>query len=150
MSGQTNDAAIYDRAKDRVVALIAITEELTEIFERENALLKDRRPSAISPLQNDKARLAAAYAQSIREIARDRQTVAGAPSPLMERLKEITQAFEGSAREQRALLEAARTASEGVTKAVAAEAANAARPATYGGAREATPASTPIAVNRNA
>ena len=148
---KANDAAAsVDSAKDRVIALIAITEELTEIFERENALLKERRPAAISPLQNDKARLAAAYAESIKEIARDRQTVAGAPSPLMERLKEITQTFEGSAREQRALLDAARTASEGVTKAVAAEVAKASRPAAYGAAREAETPAAPIAVNRSA
>jgi hypothetical protein len=110
----------------RVKTLIALTEELTAIITRENALLAEKRPQAILPLQDDKARLAAAYAQSIRQIAADRSSVSGAGAGLIEKLKEITAAFERRAGEQRALLDGARRASEGVLRAVAAEAAPAA------------------------
>jgi len=112
-------------AAQRVKTLIALTEELTSIFERENEALKTRRPSAIAPLQEDKSRLAAAYAQSIRAIAADRGLMRGASGLLMEKLKTITRTFERRAEEQRALLEGAGAAAEGLLKAVAAEAASA-------------------------
>jgi len=107
----------------RVKTLIALTEELTAIIARENTLLSEQRPQAILPLQDDKARLASAYAQSIRQIAADRSSVSGAGAALIEQLKEITAAFERRAGEQRALLEGAMRASEGVMRAIAAEAA---------------------------
>jgi hypothetical protein len=110
-------------AAQRVKTLIALTEELTSIFERENDALKTRRPAEIVPLQEDKSRLAAAYAQSIRAIAADRGLVRDADLLLMEKLKQITRAFERRAAEQRALLDGAAAAAEGVLKAVAAEAA---------------------------
>ncbi len=122
------DVAI--EATTRVKTLIALTEELTSIIEQENDLLNERRPQAIAPLQNDKARLAAAYAQSIREIARDRSAVAGASDALMTKLRELTTTFERRAEEQRALLNGARAATEGVLKAVADEARE--KPASYG------------------
>jgi hypothetical protein len=129
-------SAVMDPAF-RVKTLIALTEELTSIISRENALLAERRPQAILPLQDDKARLAAAYAQSIRQIAMDRTSISGAGAALIEELKSITRAFEERATEQRALLDGARRASEGVMRAVAAEAA---APAPgYDGRAERTP-----------
>ncbi|MEQ1930540.1 MAG: hypothetical protein ABL957_08400, partial [Parvularculaceae bacterium] len=92
-------------AAQRVKTLIALTEELSSIFERENEALKTRRPSDIAPLQEDKSRLAAAYAQSIRAIAADRGLMRGASAVLMEKLSSITKAFERRADEQRALLD---------------------------------------------
>ncbi len=109
-------------AATRVKTLIALTEELTAIFDRENAALKARRTREIAPLQSDKSRLASAYAESIRAIATDRNLIAGASAGLMEKLKAITQHFERRAGEQRALLDGARIAAEGVLKAVADEA----------------------------
>jgi hypothetical protein len=115
----------------RVKTLIALTEELTAIFARENEALKARRPRDLAPLQSDKARLAAAYAQSIRAIASDRSLIGGASHALMEKLKSITQHFEGRAAEQRALLDGACIAAEGVLRAVADEAAAAASNPAY-------------------
>ena len=85
----------------RVKALIDLTEELTAIVTRENELLTTRRPSELAPLQAEKARLAAAYAQSIRAVAADRVAVAGAGPDLIEQLREITRTFESRARRQR-------------------------------------------------
>jgi hypothetical protein len=141
-------AAALD-ATTRVRSLIAITEELTAIFDRENAALNARRPREIAPLQADKARLAAAYAQSIRDIAADRRVVAGAGSILIEKLRELTKTFEQRADEQRALLEAARRAAAGVVKAVADEAAAAATPA-YSNRASAEPQAVPVAFSAKA
>lgn len=118
----------------RVKTLIALTEELTAIITRENELLTTRRPKEIAALQPDKARLAAAYAQSIRHVAADRTSVSGAGDALIAKLKEITVTFEQRAQRQRALLDGARAASEGVVRAVAEEAGKTAEPR-YGAPR---------------
>ncbi len=115
-----------DEAALRVRALMALTEELTDIIVEENACLQDRRPAAIAPLQADKARLAAAYAQSIREIAADRGAVSMAGDNLLQKLRELTRTFEGAALRQRALLDGASRAAEGVLRIVAEEAGRAA------------------------
>lgn len=106
----------------RVQSLIEITQSLTTIFEQENTLLASQRPREIAPLQAEKARLAAAYAQSIRDIATNRGLVDNADEMLLATLKEITQSFEERAREQETLIDSAKRASEGVVKAVAKEA----------------------------
>lgn len=130
----------------RVETLIALTEELTAIFCKENAALVARRPGELAPLQADKARLAAAYAQSIRAIAADRSLVAGAGDELMKQLKSITLEFEARATEQRALLDGAQRAAEGVLKAVAEEAGAADAAPSYAPAAQAAP----LAVNEKA
>ena len=62
----------------RLRDLIELTQSLSEIFAQENALLATRRAQAIAPLQAEKARLAAAYAQSIRDVATNRSSFEGA------------------------------------------------------------------------
>lgn len=136
-------------ATTRVRTLIALTEELSAIFAKENAALRARRPRDIAPLQTDKARLAAAYAQSIRSVAADRSVVSGAGDALMEQLRTLTKDFETRAAEQRLLLDSARFAAEGVLKAVADEAGAAKESPAYGGPTGAATAA-PIAVNEEA
>jgi hypothetical protein len=106
----------------RVRTLIALTEELTAIVTRENELLATRRPKELAPLQADKARLAAAYAQSIRLVANDRAAVAGAGDALIAQLRDLTKTFEARAERQRALIEGACAAGESVVRAIAEEA----------------------------
>jgi len=131
----------------RVKMLIALTEELTEIISRENMLLRAQRPSEIAPMQADKARLAAAYAQSIRQVAANRTAVTGAGSALIEELRSLTRIFEARADQQRALLDGARAAGETVIRAIAEEAGGKSDEK-YGGA--AKTAAAPIVVNENA
>jgi hypothetical protein len=142
--------ALQIDAAQRVKTLIALTEELTAIFERENEALKARRAGEIAPLQEDKSRLAAAYAQSIRAIAADRGVVRGASTLLMDKLKAITRVFESRAAEQRALLDGASAAAEGLLKAVAAEAASAERSPAYDRAPTDAPRAAPLSVDERA
>jgi len=111
----------------RVRALIDLTESLSVLVAHENEILARRRPLELAPLQAEKARLAGAYAQSIRDIASDRMAVAEASAPLIEKLRELTKTFEGCALRQQALLEGAAKAGEGLVRAVAEEAGKAAR-----------------------
>ena len=110
-------------AEARVRALIDLTESLSALVAQENDILATRRPRDLAPLQAEKSRLAAAYAGAIRDVARDRTAVAGAGSPLIEKLRELTKTFEGCALRQQALLEGATKAGEGLVRAVAGEAA---------------------------
>ena len=48
---------------ERIQSLIDLTTMLSDIMREENSLLDAHRPSAIAPLQQRKAQLAAAYAQ---------------------------------------------------------------------------------------
>ena len=142
MSEQTFDPT------ERVRALMDITQSLSAIFAQENELLETRRPREIAPLQAEKARLAAAYAQSIRDVAQNRATVQSADSTLLAELRDITASFEERAAHQRALLEGAAKAGEGVIKAIADEAAAQQQSQNYGSTT--TPMSAPISVNENA
>ena len=136
-------------AVDRIKSLIELTESLSDIFVEENILLSTQRPSAIAPLQEEKARLAAAYAQSIREVATSRTAVSGADSALLRKLRTITKTFQERAADQHALLEGARQAAEGVVNAVAEEAAKDKQPSKYAGdAGAVTPA--PIILDESA
>jgi hypothetical protein len=112
-------------AEARVRALIDLTEALSAVVAQENAILATRRPRDLEPLQAEKARLAAAYARSIRDIAADRGHIAGASAPLIEQLRDLTKTFEGRAMRQQALLDGATKAGEGLLRAVAQEAGRA-------------------------
>jgi ribosomal protein L4 len=94
-------------AADRVRALIDLTESLAHIFEKENLALAKSRPEEMEPLQAEKARLAAAYAQSVRAVAADRMGVSSVGSELLVRLRAATEGFEARAARQKGLLERA-------------------------------------------
>ncbi len=143
MSEQPNDPTA------RVRALMEITQSLSAIFAEENELLETRRPREIAPLQAEKARLAAAYAQSIRDVAKNRAAVQSADNSLLQELRDITTAFEARAARQRALLEGAAKAGEGVVKAIAEEAAAQGTAQGYG-LDAAAPKPAPISINENA
>lgn len=103
----TLDAASRPSAAERVRTLIDLTESLAQIFEEENLALAERRPADIEPLQAEKARLAAAYAQSVKAVAADRIGVSGVGLDLLGRLRAATEGFEARAARQKGLLERA-------------------------------------------
>jgi hypothetical protein len=92
-------------AAARVEALIDITRSLNAIFEEENSALTDSRPGDIAPLQADKARLAAAYAQAVRFVAAERSAVGAVGASLLAQLRLITETFEAHAARQHSLLD---------------------------------------------
>ncbi len=136
-------------ASERIKSLIEITESLSDIFDRENALLTNSRPTAIAPLQAEKARLAAAYAQSIRDIAANRSLVEGAGAALLSKLRTVTKTFEARAARQRSLLDDTRQAAEGVVEAAAEEAAIAEQQAGYTYDNKRNNAAAPVAFNES-
>ncbi len=92
-------------AAGKVQALIDLTEALNLIFAEENTALEERRHSDVAPLQAEKARLAAAYAQSIRSVSVDRFAVSAVDGALLMKLRSMTATFEARAARQRRLLD---------------------------------------------
>ena len=101
------DAFPANGAADRVRALIELTDNLADIFEQENLALVNSQTEEIAPLQVEKARLAAAYAQAIQAVAKDRSGIASVGAALLSKLHEATKAFEARAARQKTLLEQA-------------------------------------------
>ena len=118
---------------DRVEQLIMLTERLSSVIDKETQILAERRPRELEPLQAEKNKLAALYAQEIRAIAADRRMVEGVEPALTERLKTFTQSFEEKAATQKRVLDRARRVTEGAIKALADDVAKRRRPfAGYG------------------
>ncbi|MFC2952741.1 hypothetical protein ACFOOP_12460 [Marinicaulis aureus] len=92
-------------AADRIATLIDITESLNLIFEEENEAIEEERVEDAAPLQEEKARLASAYAQSIRAVAADRASISSVDQAMLARLRAVTVTFEARAAHQRALLD---------------------------------------------
>ncbi|MEO1137167.1 MAG: hypothetical protein AAFW68_11285 [Pseudomonadota bacterium] len=89
---------------ERVQKLIDLTASLSRIFDQENLALSEKRPGDMGPLQAEKARLAAAYAQCIRTIETGRAALCGVDSELLFELRTQTADFEARAARQRKLL----------------------------------------------
>jgi hypothetical protein len=87
-----------------IQTLIDLTASLNLIFEEENAAIEAQRASDVAPLQAEKARLASAYAQSIRAIAADRAGMGAVDHDLLLQLRQVTERFETRAAHQRSLL----------------------------------------------
>lgn len=114
----TLDAAFETSAADRVRTLIDLTESLSRIFEEENLALAESRLDDIIPMQAEKARIAAAYAQSIRAVAADRIAMTTVDHGLLTRLRAATQGFEARAARQKDLLERVVEIDDLITEAV--------------------------------
>ena len=99
------ESSLETDAESHVGALIDITLSLSAIVEQENEALVARRTGDIAPLQAEKARLAAAYAQSIRAVAANRAAASSADPGLLSRLRALTESFEAMALRQRDLLD---------------------------------------------
>ncbi len=107
LAPSTQDAAIEPCAADRVQTLLELTESLSQIFEQENLALAQSRADDITSLQQEKARLAAAYAQSIQLVAADRTSITEVDPVLLARLRVATEEFNARAARQKGLLDRA-------------------------------------------
>lgn len=137
-------------AADRVEQLIALTERLVELMGQDAADFEARRPQAAAVRADETARLANLYRHESTRVKRDPSLIAGAPADRRRRLTEATEALDAVLRRHARSLEAAKTVTEGLIKAIAEEvAAQRASTAGYGPGAAKAPA-TPLALNRRA
>jgi hypothetical protein len=149
MALMANDAA------DRVDQLIILVERLTDLLARQCRSFEQRRPTEAAALMEETAKLANLYRHECTRIRAEPALVQGAPAELRQRLSRAAEAFDAVLHRHGRAVDAARTVTEGLVRAIAEEVAGQRQQlAGYGpGARppqSAASAATAITLNRTA
>lgn len=111
-------------AADRVEQLIALTRRLTDRLAEEAEALEARRISQTADRLEETGRLANLYRREVARIKAEPDLIAGAPAVRREALKSAARTFEGVLARHLSALEAAKTLTEGIVQAIAAEVAS--------------------------
>ena len=126
-------------ADDRADQLAELTRTLTARIEAATRAFEARRPHEAAAGQAETADLAAAYRQEALRIRRDPSLLSGADPGRLKALTAATEAFDAALARHGRAIEAARTITEGLVQAIAAEvAAHRAPAAGYGRTARAT------------
>jgi hypothetical protein len=139
-------------AADRVEQLITLTERLTQRLAAELVLFEKRRPHETAASLPETAELANLYRRESQRVKAEPSLISNAPAALIARLRQATVAFEAVLARHTRVLEAARTLTEGLVRAIASEIQRQRAPvATYGAdARSAYAPAQPVTLNRRA
>lgn len=147
-------ALAVNDAGDRVDQLIILTDRLTKLVAAQALAFERRRPQDAAVDMEECARLANLYRHESARIQRDPRLIEGAPLAQRARLTQATEAFDAVLARHGRALEAAKTVTEGLVKAIAEEVAHQrAAGGAYGpGATPASPqgSATAITLNRRA
>ena len=103
----------------RVEKLIQLTESLTALISQECRAFENRRPQDAARTLEETSRLANVYRHESMKIRADRSLIEGAPLKLRTALMRATEAFEAVLARHGRALDAARTVTEGLVRAVA-------------------------------
>lgn len=146
--------AVTDTA-DRVDQLIILTERLTGLIALEAQAFEAHRPQDAAPQVEETQRLANIYRHESARVRGDPRLVSGAPAALRQKLITATEAFDAVLARHGRAINAAKTITEGLVRAIAEEVASQReQKAGYGpGAAMAAPsngAGTAITLNRRA
>ena len=140
-------------AADRVEQLIVLTERLTELIAHRALAFEQRRPRDATQNIEETSKLANVYRHESARVRANPDMVASAPLAQRTRLIRATEAFDAVLARQGRALEAAKTVSEGLVRAIADEvAAQRTTGAGYGqgGAASAPAPATSITLNKRA
>jgi hypothetical protein len=140
-------------ATDRVEQLTILTERLTELIALEAQAFEQGRPQDAAAQLDETSRLANVYRHESARVRANPTLVASAPMALRTKLIRATEAFDAVLARQGRALEAAKTVTEGLVRAIADEVASQrAGSAGYGpGAAISTPGlATSITLNKRA
>ncbi|HVI33112.1 flagellar basal body protein [Phenylobacterium sp.] len=116
-------ALAADNASDRVDQLIILTERLTELIALECQAFEARRPQDAAQHMDETARLANLYRHESTRVRAEPRLVSGAPKDQRLRLIRATEAFDAVLARQGRAIEAAKTVTEGLVRAIAEEVA---------------------------
>ena len=138
-----------DDATDRVEQLVTLTERLTGFMLEDLRDLEARKTPTLARAE-ELGRLANIYRHESARVRRDPAMVSSAPAADRARLKAATERFEATLARHSGAVDAARTVSEGLVRAIA-ESMTASRPAASGyGPRGRKLDSPPLAYNKRA
>ena len=137
---------------ERMDQLILLTERLTGLIAEQLRAFEARRPQDAAGNAEETARLANLYRHESLKLKADPTLLEDAPTELKERLVVVTRAFDAVLARHGRAVEAAKTITEGLIRAIAEEVhkqRNAV--ASYGPkAMQAPRPATPVALNRRA
>lgn len=126
-------------ADDRADQLAALTERLTERIAADTRAFEARRPHEAAASQGETAELAALYRQESLRVRQNPALLSSASPERRLRLVRATEAFEAVLARHGRALEAAKTVTEGLVQAIAAEVAASRAPAAgYGPSARST------------
>jgi len=140
-------------AADRVDQLIVLTERLTELIALDAQAFEQRRPQDAAGNIEETSRLANVYRHESARVRANPNLIAGAPLAQRTRLIRATEAFDAVLARQGRALEAAKTVTEGIVKAIADEVASKRATGTgygHGGAAAPAASATSITLNKRA
>lgn len=135
---------------ERAEALIRLTDRLTALLDQETACFEARKPHEAVTLQAEKTRLATIYRTETRLAAQDNSRLAGLNETLKTRLRANTTRFETALARNGAAVEALKSLTEGLVKALADEAARQAQAKAGYGPRAARTSIGALACNETA
>lgn len=107
-------------ANGQIGTLIDLTERLTEVMAREVEHLRAMRSSEIATLQEEKARLAAAYAGAFETVRENPAAVTDAEPRLRGVLKEATASLQATVEDNVRAITAAKALNERLIRALSA------------------------------
>lgn len=142
-------------AADRVDQLIILTERLTDLIAKEALAFESRRPQDAAAGAEETQRLANIYRHESARVRAEPGLVFGAPLAQRQKLMQATEAFDAVLARHGRAVQAARTVTEGLVRAIANEVAAQREQSAGYGASGALPASaasaaTAITLNRTA
>lgn len=108
---------------ERAEHLIRLVKRLTELFETETAHFKAREPHKAVSLQDEKMQLANIYRRETQLASADPERLSGLEPALKARLRGGVEELETAVQENGLVVEALKTITEGLVKAIADEAA---------------------------
>ena len=137
---------------ERMEQLILLTERLTDLISEQLRAFEARRPQDAAANADETARLANLYRHESLKVKTDPSQLEGAPPELHEKLIAATRAFDAVLARHGRAVEAAKTITEGLIRAIAEEVHKQRHAvAGYGpGALTAPRPATPVALNRRA
>ncbi len=137
---------------DRVEQLIVLTERLNERLSMELAAFEANRPQDVTAGIEETQKLANLYRHESARIKADPSLVAGAPQALRLKLVQAIQSFDAVMERHAVAVEAAKTITEGLVRAIAGEIAAQRTPAAgYGPSAKANAGdATALTLNRRA
>lgn len=109
---------------DRVEQMIILTERLTELIATSAQAFEQRRPQDAAVHIEETSRLANVYRHESSRVRANPALVASAPLDQRRRLLQATEAFDAVLARQHRVLEAAKTVTEGLVRAIADEVAS--------------------------
>jgi flagellar biosynthesis/type III secretory pathway chaperone len=106
---------------NRILDFLKIIDWLSDVLERESAILRARKPADLETVRQEKLTLSAAYESHVRDLRADASMLAEASLVDRARLKSAFERFETSLGKNERDLRAAKNASDRVLRAIADE-----------------------------